>query len=141
MRPYHRMLLMQMAYRTQERTRYSRLGNIVKFFFFYCNHTGKVVKDPTIRYILVYSQPRWYRTVQLLLFSDSITFIQHIHRVVMILRCDPYSQHEAGFMGRDRTRDGLYRGSHDETSSILPSWFLRAPVSCLELPFAQCGRD
>lgn len=101
-----------------------RLGNIYYCFLWY-NHTGKFMKNPMICYIFVYFQPRWYWTM-LPLFFDS-TFIQHTHRVVMIVRCN--SQHEAGFTGRGRTRNGcVYRRSQDETSPILPSRFLRAPA-------------
>jgi len=60
--------------------------------------------------------------VQLPLFSDSIAFIQRIHRVFVILRHDRYLVARSRFYGQPH-RDGLCIeevSGHDETPSILP---------------------
>lgn len=61
--------------------------------------------------------------VQLPLFSDSIAFIQRIHRVFVILRHDRCLVARSRFYGQQPHRDGLCIeevSGHDETPPILP---------------------
>jgi len=65
--------------------------------------------------------------VQLPLFSDSITFIQRIHRVFVILRHDQYLAARSRFYGQQPHRDGLcieeVSGHDEDSSESFPSTF------------------
>lgn len=116
--------------------RNSYLGTTVKFFF-YDNHVGVKSFDDSL----------YSRLFAATMISNSAAtpFLDNIYPAYASSRHD--SSMRPILVARSRFYEAapemgcVYRRSHDETSPILPSRFLRTPVSRLELPSAQCDRD